>query len=176
MLTGKLSLIRPSARLASRFSRPSSLRQIAGRRGYASLQERVAQSSETPWQVAAVAVTVPGLLYLRSKSGASQSPARHGREAHAHAPGPALEQHKSVADVKTDATNKAVEDVQETQHDNSASSTTTTTSSSSSSSSSSDVENAPTPRESSSTEAIASTPETSSPSEQAVTETNTQNS
>ncbi|KAL1840053.1 hypothetical protein VTJ49DRAFT_829 [Mycothermus thermophilus] len=37
-------------------------------RGYATMQERVALSNERQWQIAAVAVTIPGLMYLRGGS------------------------------------------------------------------------------------------------------------
>ncbi|KAL2176374.1 uncharacterized protein P884DRAFT_260925 [Thermothelomyces heterothallicus CBS 202.75] len=154
MIIGKPSLLRPSARLTSRFSRPSSLGQIAGRRGYASLQERIAESSETPWQVAAVAVTVPGLLYLRNKRGDAQP--RHGGEVHAQSSEPASKEHKSATSIKPDTTAKVKEGIQETQNVNPASS-----------SSSSDVEDSPTPPESSSTEALAATSQTNSSPEQA---------
>ncbi|KAL2163062.1 hypothetical protein VTH06DRAFT_6898 [Thermothelomyces fergusii] len=163
MIAGKLSLLRPSARLASRFSRPSSIGQIAGKRGYASLQERIADSSETPWQVAAVAVTIPGLLYLRSKSRALQP--RHGGEAtvHAQSSKPALEEHKpAVNGIKADAaTNMKIEEgVQETQNIDSASS-----------GSRSDVQDSPTPSESSSTETPVVASQTNNSPEQDATNT-----
>ncbi|KAL2269684.1 hypothetical protein VTJ83DRAFT_1868 [Remersonia thermophila] len=43
-------------------------------RGYATMQERIAMSSERQWQIAAVAVTIPGLMYLRGGSNRRPEP------------------------------------------------------------------------------------------------------
>jgi len=61
MIASRLSMLRPSLRAAFR---------PTGRRGYtppshASRQERIGLSSDRPWQIAALAVTVPGVMYLR---------------------------------------------------------------------------------------------------------------
>ncbi|KAL1849624.1 hypothetical protein VTK73DRAFT_9845 [Phialemonium thermophilum] len=42
--------------------------RILARRGYASAQEHGAKSSDTPWIIGALAVTVPGVAYLLSQS------------------------------------------------------------------------------------------------------------
>jgi hypothetical protein len=105
-------MLRPSLRSASRhhFVPSSQLARSVGRRGYATLQERIGQSRDTPWQIAAVAVTVPGLLYLRSSGGTAQP--RHG-EAYVKRLEPAREKVSQSAANVTSAAKAKMEEAQE---------------------------------------------------------------
>jgi hypothetical protein len=112
MIKGTASMLRPSLRSASRLHFvPSQLSRSVGRRGYATLQERIGQSRDTPWQIAAVAVTVPGLLYLRSSGGTAQP--RHG-EAYVKRLEPAREKVSESAANVTSAAKAKMEEAQET--------------------------------------------------------------
>ncbi|KAL2262508.1 hypothetical protein VTK26DRAFT_1088 [Humicola hyalothermophila] len=68
MSTTMVSKLRASLQAAKRIVPSWQMRQPLGRRTYATIQERVAQSNERPWQIAAVGVTVPGVYYLRKNS------------------------------------------------------------------------------------------------------------
>jgi hypothetical protein len=118
MIISSASVIRPSLRFASRhhFVPSSQLARPVGRRGYASLQERVGKSPDTPWQIAAVAVTIPGLLYLRNSGGTAQP--RHGepyvkRLEPAHEKEPVHEKVSQSAANVTSATKAKIEEAQE---------------------------------------------------------------
>ncbi|KAL2146563.1 hypothetical protein VTI28DRAFT_3454 [Corynascus sepedonium] len=135
MIAGKLSALRPNARSTNRYLRPSLLARSIGKRSYASLQERVGQSSDTPWRIAAVAVTVPGLLYLRSSGGTAE--ARHAEEVYARQSKPAEKEYNSAASIMSEATTKMKEGIQKTQNTISEKASTVETEGASASSSSS---------------------------------------
>ncbi|KAL2025001.1 hypothetical protein VTK56DRAFT_3 [Thermocarpiscus australiensis] len=67
MIASRAFALRPSLRAASscRPHVPTQLTRRLGRRGYASLQDRVAQTSDRPWQIGALAVIILGVIYLR---------------------------------------------------------------------------------------------------------------
>ncbi|KAK4122235.1 hypothetical protein N657DRAFT_682035 [Parathielavia appendiculata] len=75
MHASRVSSLRPNLRAAFRQRTPWQFTQSTGRRGYETLQERIATGSDRPWQIAALAVTVPGVLYLRS-GGVRPGPSR----------------------------------------------------------------------------------------------------
>ncbi|KAH6626469.1 hypothetical protein B0J18DRAFT_464477 [Chaetomium sp. MPI-SDFR-AT-0129] len=102
------------------------LRRPMGRRGYATVQERVALSSTTTWQIAAVTVAVPGLLYLRSAHPHGTGEPRHGEvdpKTRTRANKPvvggatdiATEAKSTASDVKTFAVEKLKEGIEKTQ-------------------------------------------------------------
>ncbi|SPQ21585.1 1d5446ec-c98e-4a69-82be-b4339cc19c19 [Thermothielavioides terrestris] len=97
MIASRVSTLRFTLQAAFRRPVPPQLARPVGRRGYASLQERVGQSSDRPWQIAALAVSVTGLLLLRRTG----SPKAHSVSGHGSSSGEAHVTHSEPARKET---------------------------------------------------------------------------
>ncbi|KAK3308556.1 uncharacterized protein B0T15DRAFT_524710 [Chaetomium strumarium] len=78
MIANRTSMLRPSFRVAYHQHVLPRLTRPGGRRTYATLQERVASSGDRPWQIAALAVTLPGVYLLRRTDDPKAKVQAHG--------------------------------------------------------------------------------------------------
>ncbi|KAK4239115.1 hypothetical protein C8A03DRAFT_14448 [Achaetomium macrosporum] len=78
MIANRASMLRSTFRGAYRQHVLPRMTRPAGRRSYATLQERVASSSDRPWQIAALAVTIPGVYFLRRTDNPKAKAKAHG--------------------------------------------------------------------------------------------------